>query len=74
MNKNSDSGLVGLIVFTVCFFAFLYMVDIDKFSKSLDKFWNHFCTSDDPANFVILVVAGFIIGGLLMLIEYRPRN
>ena len=69
-NKKSDSGLVGLIVFAICLFAFMYMVDIDKFSRSVEKF----IESDDPANFVILVIAGFIIGGLLMLIEHRPNK
>ena len=69
-NKNSDSGLIGLIVFTVCFFVFLYMVDIDKFSKGVEKF----IESDDPMNLVILVIIGFIIGGLLMIIEYRPKK
>lgn len=70
-NKNDDSGaLIGLIIFTVCFFAFLYMADIDKVSRSIEKFLE----SDDPANFVILVVVGFVIGGLLMAIESRPKK
>ena len=70
-NKNSDSGaLMGLIVFTICLFVFMYMTDLDKFGRSVEKFFE----SDDPANFVILVVIGFIIGGLLMLIESRPKK
>jgi len=70
-NKNSDSGaLLGLIAFTVCLGAFMYMVDLDKFSRSVEKF----IESDDPMNLVILVIGGFIIGGLLMAIESRPKK
>ena len=69
-NKNSDSGLIGLIVFTICLFVFMYMADIDKFSRAVEKFFE----SDDPMNLVILVIAGFIIGGLLMLLESRPKK
>lgn len=69
-NKNSDSGLIGLVIFTVCLGAFMYMADIDKFSRAVEKF----IESDDPMNLVILVIIGFIIGGLLMLIEYRPKK
>lgn len=70
-NKNSDSGaLMGLIIFTICLFVFMYMTDLDKFGCSVEKFFE----SDDPANFVMLVVIGFIIGGLLMIIEYGHKK
>ncbi len=70
-NKNDDSGaLMGLIAFAACLFAFMYFVDIDKFSKSAEKFLE----SDDPMNFVVLVIIGFVIGGILMAIEYRPKD
>lgn len=71
MKKNNDFGaLIGLVVFTVCFFAFLYVVDIDKVSRSAEKFLE----SDDPMSFIILVIIGIAIGGLLMAIESRPKE
>jgi len=70
-NNNSDSGaLIGLIIFTICLFVFMYTVDIDKFSRSAEKFLE----SDDPMSFAVLVVIGIIIGGLLMAIESRPKK
>jgi len=69
-NNNSDSGLAGLIAFAVILFAFMYFVDIDKFSRSAEKFLE----SDDPMNFIILVIIGIVIGGLLMAIESRPKK
>lgn len=71
MNKKDDTG--AFLIFAgiaAVLFAIAYFCDIDKLSKSFDKF----CTSDDPANFVILVIIGIAIGGLLMAIESRPKK
>ena len=69
-NKNGSAFtpfLVLIMVFGIAFIAIRY-------SDNVEKIIDNLCKSDDPGSFLVVVFAAVIIGGLLMLLEYRPRN
>jgi Kef-type K+ transport system membrane component KefB len=77
MNKNSNSGTGAFLVFAgiaAVLFGITYFCDIDRLSKSIDRWFDHLCKAKDPMSFITLVIAAVILAGLLMAIEYRPRK
>lgn len=76
MRKSNDDTGVFFICLSIgaVLFAVAYLCDIDKLSRSIEKWFDHLCTSKDPGSFVTVLAIAIIAGVLLVAIENRPRK